>query len=42
VTLIAERLRQAAALAARIERDGIALRGVVAGLEKYAAKLEAR
>jgi len=41
-TLIAERLRQAAALAARIERDGIALRGVVAGLEKYAAKLEAR
>jgi len=41
-TLIAERLRQAAGLAARIERDGIALRGVVAGLEKYAAKLEAR
>ena len=41
-TLLAERLRQAAALAARIERDGLALRGVVAGLEKYAAKLEAR
>jgi len=41
-TLLAERLRQAAALATRIERDGIALRGVVAGLEKYAAKLEAR
>jgi hypothetical protein len=41
-TLIAERLRQAAALATRIEADGIALRGVVAGLEKYAAKLEAR
>ena len=41
-TLLAERLRQAAALATRIERDGIALRSVVAGLEKYAAKLEAR
>ena len=41
-TLIAERLRQAAALATRIEADGIALRGVVAGLEKYAAKLELR
>jgi hypothetical protein len=41
-TLIAERLRQAAVLAKRIEADGLALKGVIAGLEKYAAKLEAR
>ena len=41
-TLIAERLRQAASLAKRIEADGIALRGVVPALEKYAGKLEAR
>jgi len=41
-TLIAERLRQAAVLAKRIEEDGLALKGVIAGLEKYAAKLEAR
>jgi hypothetical protein len=33
---------EAPALATRIEADGIALRGVVASLEKYAAKLEAR
>jgi len=41
-TLIAERLRQAAALAKRIEADGVALKGIVAGLEKYAGKLEAQ
>jgi len=41
-TLIAERLRQAAALAKRIDDDGLALKGVIAGLEKYAAKLETR
>jgi len=41
-TLIAERLRQAAALAKRIEADGVVLKGIVAGLEKYAAKLEAQ
>jgi ferritin-like protein len=41
-TLIAERLRQAAGLAKRIEADGLALRGVVPALEKYASKLEAR
>jgi len=39
-TLIAERLRQAAGLAKRIEGEGLALKGVVAGLEKYAAQLE--
>jgi hypothetical protein len=41
-TLIAERLRQAVGLAKRIEADGLALKGIAAGLEKYAAKLEAR
>ena len=40
-TLIAERLRQAAALARRIEGEGVAVKGLVAGLEKYAARLEA-
>ena len=39
-TIIAERLRQAAGLAKRIEGEGLALKGVVAGLEKYAAQLE--
>ena len=40
-TLIAERLRQAAGLARRLETEGIpSLSSVVAGLEKYAAKLE--
>lgn len=41
-TLLAERLRQAAALAKRLEGEGLALKGVVAGLEKYARQLEAR
>ena len=41
-TLIAERLRQAAELAKSLEADGVALRGVVPALEKYASKLEAR
>ncbi|GAC1701855.1 MAG: ferritin-like protein [Candidatus Limnocylindrales bacterium] len=40
-TLIAERLRQAAGLARRIEADGQVLKGVAAGLEKYASQLEA-
>jgi hypothetical protein len=40
-TLIAERLRQAAGLAKRIESEGLVLRGVTAGLEKYAGQLEA-
>ena len=40
-TLIAERLRQAAGLARRLEGEGLALKGVIAGLEKYAAQLEA-
>ena len=39
-TLIAERLRQAAGLAKRIEAEGVPLKGVVAGLEKYATQLE--
>ena len=39
-TLIAERLRQAAGLARRLEGEGLALRGVIAGLEKYATQLE--
>ena len=39
-TLIAERLRQAAGLARRIEAEGLVLKGVIAGLEKYAAQLE--
>jgi len=39
-TIIAERLRQAAALARRIEAEGLVLKGVVPGLEKYAAQLE--
>jgi hypothetical protein len=39
-TLIAERMRQAAGLASRLETEGLALKGVVKGLEKYAAKLE--
>ena len=38
--LIAERLRQAAGLARRLETEGLALKGVVAGLEKYATQLE--
>ena len=40
-TLIAERLRQAAGLARRIESEGLVMKGVVAGLEKYASQLEA-
>ena len=40
-TLIAERLRQAAALARRLEGEGLALKGVIAGLEKYATQLDA-
>ncbi|HEV2011627.1 MAG TPA: ferritin-like protein [Candidatus Limnocylindria bacterium] len=39
-TLIAERLRQAAGLARRIEAEGLALKGLIAGLEKYAGQLE--
>ena len=39
-TLIAERLRQAVGLAKRIEADGLVLKGVIAGLEKYATQLE--
>jgi len=39
-TLIAERLRQAAGLARRIEAEGLVLKGVIAGLEKYATQLE--
>jgi hypothetical protein len=39
-TIIAERLRQAAGLAKRIEAEGLVLKGVIAGLEKYAAQLE--
>jgi hypothetical protein len=39
-TLIAERLRQAAGLAKRIESEGLVLKGVIAGLEKYAGQLE--
>lgn len=39
-TLIAERLRQAAGLAKRIESEGLVLKGVIAGLEKYATQLE--
>jgi hypothetical protein len=39
-TLIAERLRQAAGLAKRLESDGLAVKGVIAGLEKYATQLE--
>jgi hypothetical protein len=39
-TLIAERLRQAAGLAKRLEGEGIVLKGVIAGLEKYATQLE--
>jgi len=39
-TLIAERLRQAAGLARRLEGEGLALTGVIAGLEKYATQLE--
>jgi len=39
-TLIAERLRQAAGLARRLEAEGLALTGVIAGLEKYATQLE--
>ena len=39
-TLIAERLRQAAALAKRLEGEGVVLKGVIAGLEKYANQLE--
>lgn len=41
-TLIAERLRQAAGLARRIEAEGLVLKGVAASLEKYATQLEAR
>jgi len=40
-TLIAERLRQAAGLARRLEGEGLALKGVIAALEKYATQLEA-
>ena len=40
-TLIAERLRQAAGLARRLEGEGLVLKGVIAGLEKYATQLEA-
>lgn len=39
-TLIAERLRQAAGLARRLQDEGLALKGVIAGLEKYATQLE--
>ena len=39
-TLIAERMRQAAGLAKRLAAEGLALKGVIAGLEKYAAQLE--
>lgn len=39
-TLIAERLRQAAGLARRLEGEGLALKAVIAGLEKYATQLE--
>ena len=39
-TLIAERMRQAAGLASRLETEGLDLSGVITGLEKYAAKLE--
>jgi len=39
-TLIGERLRQAAGLAKRIEAEGLVLKGVIAGLEKYAGQLE--
>lgn len=39
-TLIAERLRQAAGLARRLEGEGLALHGVTAGLEKCAGQLE--
>jgi hypothetical protein len=39
-TLIAERMRQAAGLATRLETEGLDLSGVITGLEKYAAKLE--
>lgn len=39
-TLIAERLRQAAGLARRLEGEGLALTAVIAGLEKYATQLE--
>ena len=39
-TLIAERMRQAAGLATRLETEGLALKSVIMGLEKYAAKLE--
>jgi hypothetical protein len=39
-TLIAERLRQAAGLAKRLEGEGLVLKGVMAGLEKYATQLE--
>ena len=40
-TLIAERLRQAAGLARRLEGEGLALKGVIPALEKYATQLEA-
>jgi hypothetical protein len=39
-TLIAERLRQAAGLTRRIEAEGLVVKGLIAGLEKYAAQLE--
>jgi hypothetical protein len=39
-TLIAERLRQAAGLAKRLEGEGVVLKGVIGGLEKYATQLE--
>ena len=39
-TLLAERLRQAAGLARRLEAEGLALQGAIAGLDKYATQLE--
>ena len=39
-TLIAERFRQAAGLARRLEGEGLALKSVIAGLEMYATQLE--
>jgi hypothetical protein len=39
-TLIAERLRQAAGLAQRLDGEGLALKSVIAALEKCAAQLE--
>jgi hypothetical protein len=39
-TLIAERMRQAAGLAKRLETEGLGLKAVIVGLERYAAQLE--